>query len=65
MIIFFSYFYTAVNPKPEDISTNMKKNGGFILGIRLGKPTTDYTEKVMGRITLGGAVALAIVAPFR
>ncbi len=62
MIIFFSYFYTAVVFKPEDISTNMKKNGGFILGIRPGRPTTDYIEKVMGRITLGGAVALAIVA---
>ena len=62
MIIFFSYFYTAVVFKPEDISTNMKKNGGFILGIRPGRPTTDYIEKVMGRITLGGAVALAVVA---
>ena len=62
MIIFFAYFYTAVVFKPEDISTNMKKNGGFILGIRPGRPTTDYIEKVMGRITLGGAVALAIVA---
>ena len=55
MIVFFSYFYTAVVFKPEDISNNMKKNGGFILGIRPGKPTTDYIEKVMGRITLGGA----------
>lgn len=62
MIIFFAYFYTAVVFNPEDISTNMKKNGGFILGIRPGRPTTDYIEKVMGRITLGGAVALAIVA---
>ncbi|MDO5562978.1 MAG: preprotein translocase subunit SecY [Synergistaceae bacterium] len=62
MIIFFSYFYTAVVFKPEDISDNMKKNGGFILGIRPGRPTTDYIEKVMGRITLGGAVALAIIA---
>ena len=62
MIIFFSYFYTAVVFKPEDISTNMKKNGGFILGTRPGRPTTDYIEKVMGRITLGGAVALAVVA---
>lgn len=62
MIVFFSYFYTAVVFKPEDISNNMKKNGGFILGIRPGKPTTDYIEKVMGRITLGGAVALAIIA---
>lgn len=62
MIVFFSYFYTAVVFKPEDISNNMKKNGGFILGIRPGKPTTDYIEKVMGRITLGGAVSLAIIA---
>lgn len=62
LIIFFSYFYTAVVFKPEDISSNMKKNGGFILGIRPGKPTTDYIERVMGRITLLGAVALALVA---
>ena len=62
MIVFFSYFYTAVVFKPDDISNNMKKNGGFILGIRPGRPTTDYIEKVMGRITLGGAIALAIVA---
>lgn len=62
LIIFFSYFYTAVVFKPEDISSNMKKNGGFILGIRPGKPTTDYIERVMGRITLLGAVALAAIA---
>lgn len=62
LIIFFSYFYTAVVFKPEEISSNMKKNGGFILGIRPGKPTTDYIEKIMSRITLGGAVALAVIA---
>lgn len=62
MIIFFSFFYTAVVFKPEDISNNMKKNGGFILGIRPGRPTTEYIERVMGRITLLGAVALAVVA---
>ena len=62
MIIFFAFFYTAVVFKPEDVSDNMKKNGGFILGIRPGKPTTDSLEKVMGRITLGGAVALSIIA---
>jgi preprotein translocase subunit SecY len=61
-IVFFSYFYTAVVFNPGDLSNNMKKYGGFILGIRPGKPTTDYIEKVMNRITLGGAVALAIVA---
>ncbi len=62
MIIFFAFFYTAVVFKPDDVSNNMKKNGGFILGIRPGRPTTDYIEKVMGRITLGGAVGLAIIA---
>ena len=62
IIIFFSYFYTAVVFKPEHISNNMKNNGGFILGIRPGKPTTDYIEKVMGRITLGGSIALAVIA---
>ena len=62
MIIFFAYFYTAVVFKPEDISNNMKKSGGFILGIRPGKPTTEYIEKVMSRITLGGALALAAIA---
>lgn len=62
MIIFFAYFYTAVVFKPEDISMNMKKSGGFILGIRPGKPTTEYIEKIMSRITLGGAVGLATIA---
>ncbi len=62
LIIFFSYFYTAVVFNPADVSNNMNKYGGFILGIRPGKPTSDYIEKVMSRITLGGAVALAIVA---
>jgi preprotein translocase subunit SecY len=62
LIVFFSYFYTAVVFNPSDLSNNMKKYGGFILGIRPGKPTTDYIEKVMNRITLGGAVALAAVA---
>jgi len=62
MIGFFSYFYTAVVFNPSELSNNMKKYGGFILGIRPGKPTTDYIEKVMNRITLGGAVALAVIA---
>ena len=62
LIIFFSFFYTAVVFKPEDVSDNMKKSGGFILGIRPGKPTTDYIEKVMGRITLGGSIGLAIIS---
>ncbi|GHV35683.1 protein translocase subunit SecY [Synergistales bacterium] len=62
LIVFFSYFYTAVVFNPDDIANNMKKYGGFILGIRPGKPTSDYIAKVMERITLGGAVALAVLA---
>jgi preprotein translocase subunit SecY len=62
LIIFFSYFYTAVVFNPSELSNNMKKYGGFILGIRPGKPTSEYIERVMNRITLGGAVALAIIA---
>jgi preprotein translocase subunit SecY len=62
LIIFFSYFYTAVVFNPGEIASNMKKYGGFILGIRPGQPTADYITKVMERITLGGAIFLAIVA---
>ena len=62
LIIFFSYFYTAVVFNPADVANNMKKYGGFILGIRPGKPTSDFIEKVMSRITLAGAVFLAFVA---
>ena len=62
LIVFFSYFYTAVVFNPDDIADNMKKYGGFILGIRPGQPTAEYIRKVMERITLGGAVFLAIVA---
>lgn len=62
LIIFFSYFYTAVVFNPSDIANNMKKYGGFILGIRPGNPTSDYITRVMERITLGGAVFLAIIA---
>jgi preprotein translocase subunit SecY len=61
LIVFFSYFYTAVVFNPTDLSNNMKKYGGFILGIRPGKPTTEYIERVMNRITLGGALALAVI----
>ncbi|HAA46873.1 MAG TPA: preprotein translocase subunit SecY [Synergistaceae bacterium] len=62
LIVFFAYFYTAVVFDPADTANNMKKYGGFILGIRPGKPTAEYIEKVMSRITLGGAVFLAVVA---
>jgi preprotein translocase subunit SecY len=62
LIVFFAYFYTAVVFNPVDVSNNMKKHGGFILGIRPGRPTSEYIEKVMSRITLGGATFLAIIA---
>ncbi len=62
LILFFAYFYTAMVFNPADIANNMKKYGGFILGIRPGKPTSDYIEKVMSRITLGGALFLAVIA---
>jgi preprotein translocase subunit SecY len=62
LILFFSYFYTAVVFNPTDIANNMKKYGGFILGIRPGQPTADYISKVMERVTLGGAVFLAVLA---
>jgi preprotein translocase subunit SecY len=62
LVVFFSYFYTAVVFNPTDIANNMKKYGGFILGIRPGQPTADYIAKVMERVTLGGAVFLAVLA---
>ena len=62
LIIFFSYFYTAVVFNPSDIAGNMKKYGGFILGIRPGQPTADYITKVMERITLAGGIFLAVIA---
>ncbi len=62
LIIFFTYFYTAVTFNPVEIASNMKKNGGFIPGIRPGKPTSEYLAKVLNRITLAGAVFLAAIA---
>lgn len=61
-IIFFTYFYTAVALNIPELSENLKKNGGFVPGIRPGKATTDYLDGVMSRITLAGAVFLAILA---
>ncbi len=62
MIVFFTYFYTAVSMNIGDMSDNIKKYGGFIPGLRPGKPTTDYLDKIMSRITMAGAVFLALVA---
>jgi len=60
-IYFFAYFYTAVTFNPVDVAENMKKYGGFIPGIRPGKRTADYIDRVLTRITLGGATYLAAV----
>ena len=60
-IVFFCYFYTAVTFNPVDVADNMKKHGGFIPGIRPGKRTADYIDRVLTRITLGGAVYISTV----
>ena len=62
MILFFTYFYTAVSLNIGDLSDNIKKNGGFIPGLRPGNPTTEYLDKVMSRITLAGAIFLSLIA---
>ena len=62
MIIAFSYFYATIQFNPIEISNNLKKNGGFIPGIRPGKPTCDYITKVLNKITLMGAIFLGIIA---
>lgn len=62
LIIFFAYFYTSVTFNPIEVANNMKKQGGFVPGIRPGKPTTDYLTKVLNNIILIGAVGLTIVA---
>ena len=62
LIVFFSYFYTTISFNTEDIAENMKNNGGFIPGIRPGKPTIDYLNKILSKLTLAGAVFLAIIA---
>ena len=62
LIIGFSYFYTAIQFNPQEIANNMKKNGGFIPGFRPGKPTSDFINKVLSKITLFGALFLAIIA---
>lgn len=60
-IFFFCYFYTAVTFNPTDVAENMKKNGGYIPGIRPGKRTAEYIDKVLTRITLGGAIYISAV----
>jgi len=62
LIILFAYFYTAVILNPVDLADNMKKNSGFIPGVRPGKRTAEYIDRVLTRVTLPGAVFLAIIA---
>ncbi|MDN3507114.1 MAG: preprotein translocase subunit SecY [Simkaniaceae bacterium] len=62
LIIFFTYFWTATQFHPEQIASDMKKNGAFIPGIRQGKPTQDYLEETMNRITFAGAIFLSLIA---
>lgn len=62
LILFFTYFYSQIIFDPEDISRRIQQNGGFIPGIRAGKPTTEYLTKISSRITLFGAIFLAFIA---
>ena len=62
LIIFFCYFYTAVTFNPVEVADNMKKYGGFIPGIRAGRPTEEYLSYVLSRITLPGAIYLAVIS---
>lgn len=61
-ILFFSYFYSQIQFNPEDVSKNIQQYGGFIPGIRAGKPTSDFLKKISNRITLFGAIFLALLA---
>jgi preprotein translocase subunit SecY len=61
-IIFFTYFYTAIVLNPTDMADNMKKYGGFIPGIRPGRKTSEYIDRILSRITLPGAIFLALIA---
>src|ERR687892_703857 len=61
-IIFFCYFYTAIVFNPDDVAENMRKYGGFIPGIRPGKRTAENLDHILGRITFGGAIYLALIA---
>lgn len=62
MIIFFAFFYTAITFNPDEVADNMKKYGGFIPGIRAGRPTAEYLDYVISRITTAGSIYLAVVA---
>jgi preprotein translocase subunit SecY len=61
LIVFFAYFYTAVTFNPVDVADNLRKNGGYIPGIRPGKQTADYLDRILTRLTGGGSVYLSAV----
>ena len=62
MIVAFTYFYTYATFNPAEVSNNIKRNGGFVPGIRAGKPTTDYLAGIISKITLFGGIFLAVIA---
>jgi preprotein translocase subunit SecY len=62
MIILFTFFYTAITVNPEQIAEDMKRNGGFVPGIKPGAPTSDFIDNIISRITLPGSILLALVA---
>ncbi len=62
MVVFFTYFYTAISFNPTDVADNMKKYGGFIPGIRPGRATAEYLDRILTRITLPGALFIALIA---
>jgi preprotein translocase subunit SecY len=62
LIVGFSYFYSTIQFNPVEVANNLKKNGGFVPGFRPGKPTADFISKVLGKITLFGALYLAVIA---
>lgn len=62
LIIFFAYFYSTIQFNPVEVANNLKKNGGYIPGFRPGKPTSEFIQKVLNKITLFGAIYLGIIA---
>jgi preprotein translocase subunit SecY len=62
LIIFFTYFYVAITFNPTDVADNMRKYGGFVPGIRPGRPTAEYLDFILSRITLPGSLYLGIIA---
>jgi preprotein translocase subunit SecY len=62
LIVFFTYFYVAITFNPTEVADNMKKYGGFIPGIRAGRPTAEYLDYVLSRITLPGALYLGMIS---